>query len=210
MNNYIIHLEDLPDNLNFENNSLAIDTETIGLNIKRDRLCLVQLSSNDRNVHLVKFNNDSKYSAPNLKKMLESQDITKIFHYARFDMTVLKYYLNISVKNVFCTKISSYFARTYSSNHGLKTLCEELLNIKISKQQQSSYWGENNLSKEQVSYAASDVLYLHAIKEKLEKILIAEDRMNLAQECFNFLKTRVEMDIQGWEKIDIFSHNIYS
>lgn len=206
MSNYL-YFDDIPDDLVFSE-SVAVDTETMGLNLSRDRLCVVQLSDGNNNAYLVKFNKDSKYNSPNLKKMLEDDNLVKIFHYARFDMATLKYYLGIDIKNVFCTKIASYFARTYTGSHSLKAICDELLNVKISKQQQSSYWGSNTLSKEQKHYAASDVLYLHGLKLALEKILIAESRMDLAKKCFEFLSTRVEMDIRGWE-VDIFAHSIH-
>lgn len=199
-----IHKNDLPNNLNL-GKIIAIDTETMGLDYKRDPLCLVQISSGNEEVHLVQINRKT-FKADNLKKILEDNDIKKIFQFARFDLAVLNYYLKANINNVYCTKISSKIGRTYTDKHGLKDLCKELLNIELSKQMQSSDWGSETLTKQQVNYAASDVLYLHKIKEELDKILIRENRMELAEHCFKFLKHRVTLDLAGWNNQDIFAH----
>ncbi len=197
---------DLPNNLEFTN-SIAVDTETMGLKHQRDRLCLVQLSSGDGNAHLIQLGNDFGYKAENLKALMKNKKIVKIFHYARFDLGVIKKYLGIIPSNVYCTKIASKIARTYSDKHGLRELCKELLGIEISKQQQSSYWGAKNLSKNQLKYAANDVLHLHQIKNELEVILEKEKRSHLINKALNFLPFRVQLDLLGWENIDIFSHS---
>ena len=199
-----IHKNDLPNNLNL-GKIIAIDTETMGLDYKRDPLCLVQISSGNEEVHLVQINRKT-FKADNLKKILEDNDIKKIFQFARFDLAVLKYYLKADINNVYCTKIASKIGRTYTDKHGLKDLCKELLNIELSKQMQSSDWGSETLTEQQVNYAASDVLYLHKIKEELDKILIRENRMELAEHCFKFLKHRVTLDLAGWNNQDIFAH----
>lgn len=186
-------------------NEIAIDTETLGLNHTRDRLCLVQISAGDGNAHLVQFA-AGVYEAPNLKKALADKKILKIFHYARFDIGVMKKYLKVDVAPVYCTKIASRLTRTYTDKHGLKDLCSELTGKEISKQQQSSDWGAENLTQEQLNYAASDVLYLHEIKEKLNKMLKREKRQEIAQTCFDFLPTRVALDLAGWQDVDIFQH----
>ena len=199
-----IHKNDLPNNLNL-GKIIAIDTETMGLDYKRDPLCLVQISSGNEEVHLIQINRKT-FKADNLKKILEDNDIKKIFQFARFDLAVLNYYLKADINNVYCTKIASKISRTYTDKHGLKDLCKELLNIELSKQMQSSDWGSETLTEQQVNYAASDVLYLHKIKEELDKILIRENRMELAEHCFKFLKHRVTLDLAGWNNQDIFSH----
>ncbi|MEY4344141.1 MAG: hypothetical protein RI970_836 [Pseudomonadota bacterium] len=199
-----IHKNDLPNNLNL-GKIIAIDTETMGLDYKRDPLCLVQISSGNEEVHLIQINRKT-FKADNLKKILEDNDIKKIFQFARFDLAVLNYYLKADINNVYCTKIASKIGRTYTDKHGLKDLCKELLNIDLSKQMQSSDWGAENLTEQQVNYAASDVLYLHKIKEELDKILIRENRMELAEHCFKFLKHRVTLDLAGWNNQDIFAH----
>ena len=199
-----IHKNDLPNNLNL-GKIIAIDTETMGLDYKRDPLCLVQISSGNEEVHLIQINRKT-FKADNLKKILEDNDIKKIFQFARFDLAVLNYYLKANINNVYCTKISSKIGRTYTDKHGLKDLCKELLNIELSKQMQSSDWGSETLTEQQVNYAASDVLYLHKIKEELDKILIRENRMELAEHCFKFLKHRVTLDLAGWNNQDIFAH----
>jgi ribonuclease D len=199
-----IHKNDLPNNLNL-GKIIAIDTETMGLDYKRDPLCLVQISSGNEEVHLVQINRKT-FKADNLKKILEDNDIKKIFQFARFDLAVLNYYLQADINNVYCTKIASKIGRTYTDKHGLKDLCKELLNIELSKQMQSSDWGSETLTEQQVNYAASDVLYLHKIKEELDKILIRENRMELAEHCFKFLKHRVTLDLAGWNNQDIFAH----
>ena len=199
-----IHKNDLPNNFNL-GKIIAIDTETMGLDYKRDPLCLVQISSGNEEVHLVQINRKT-FKADNLKKILEDNDIKKIFQFARFDLAVLNCYLKADINNVYCTKIASKIGRTYTDKHGLKDLCKELLNIELSKQMQSSDWGSETLTEQQVNYAASDVLYLHKIKEELDKILIRENRMELAEHCFKFLKHRVTLDLAGWNNQDIFTH----
>ena len=202
--NYL-HKGDLPENLTFPS-IVAIDTETMGLNFTRDKLCLVQISFGDNNAHLVQVGGNIGYDAKNLKKLLKNKNIIKVFHYARFDVAMLKKYLGVLCKSIYCTKIASKLARTYTDRHGLKELCKELLNIEISKQQQSSDWGSSVLSKNQINYAANDVLYLHAIKEKLDYILERENRLQLANSLFKFIPTRVTLDLLGWHNSDLFSH----
>ena len=197
---------DLPNDLNFPA-IVAIDTETMGLSFERDRLCLVQVSFGDKNAHLVQVGGSLGYNAKNIKKLLRDKKILKIFHYARFDVAMLKKYMGVLCKTVYCTKIASKLARTYTDRHGLKELCKELLNVEISKQQQSSDWGKDVLSKNQINYAASDVLYLHDIKEKLDEILERENRIKLANSLFRFIPTRVDLDLSGWHDNDIFSHS---
>ena len=179
----------------------------MGLTFDRDRLCVVQVSFGDKNAHLVQVGGELGYEAKNLKKLLKDGKILKIFHYARFDVAVLKRYLGIMCKSIYCTKIASKLARTYTDRHGLKELCKEILNIEISKQQQSSDWGKSMLSKSQINYAANDVLYLHEIREKLDDILEREDRLKLAYTIFKFIPTRVSLDLLGWNNNDIFSHS---
>lgn len=199
-----VHIGDLPDNIDF-GKSVAIDSETLGLNPHRDRLCVVQLSSGDGNAHLVHFN-EPVYDAPNLKKLLADQSIEKLFHFARFDVAIIQKYLGVTCTPVYCTKIASKLVRTYTDSHGLKTLCKELINIDLSKQQQSSDWGKKELSPEQIEYAASDVLYLHQLQAILEEMLQREGRKEMAQACFDFLPTRAALDLGGWPEVDIFSH----
>ena len=185
---------------------VAIDTETLGLNPLRDRLCLLQLSNGDGNAHLVQFDG-TDYNAPNLKKILTDPDVTKIFHFARFDIAVIWHYLNALCTPVFCTKIASRLTRTYTDKHGLRDVCGELLGVEISKQQQQSDWGAEELTPEQKLYAASDVLYLHRLKEVLERRLAREDRAHLAQASFDYLPHRAELDLSGWDGQDIFAHS---
>ena len=199
-----LYKNDLDDGIVF-NGNVAIDTEAMGLDPARDRLCLIQIFDGETDCHMVQFENSNTQS-PNLIKLLNDKNIQKIFHYARFDMAALKHALKIDVKNVYCTKIASKIARTYTNNHGLKDLCKELLGVEISKKQQSSDWGNSNLSKEQIAYAANDVIYLHKIKNKLDKMLVREDRQLLVDACLSFLPTRVDLDLRGWEN-DIFSHS---
>ncbi len=203
--NYI-HKGDLPDSLNLPS-IIAVDTETMGLSFDRDRLCLVQVSFGDKNAHLVQLGGTLGYQANNLKKLLRNSKVTKIFHYARFDVAMLKKYLGVLCNSVYCTKIASKLARTYTDRHGLKELCKELLNVEISKQQQSSDWGKDIISKNQINYAANDVLYLHEIKQKLDEILERENRIKLAYSAFKFIPTRVQLDLAGWNNNDIFSHS---
>ena len=198
-----IYQNDLPDNISF-GYSIAIDTETTGLNLKRDRLCVIQISSGDGNAHLVQFEKNN-YSAPNLKKLLNDKKVLKIFHFARFDLAVLKQHLGLEVQNIYCTKIASKLVRTYSDAHGLKSLCKELINVELSKEQQSSDWASETISEKQIEYAAADVLYLHRLKEKLDEMLKREGRFKIADQCFQFLQTRRELDLSGFES-DIFSH----
>ena len=201
--NYTLYKSDLPENLKFSK-IIAIDTETMGLDFKRDRLCLVQISNGDNHAHLVQIIEGKKYS--NLIKLLKNDKIKKIFHFARFDIAAIQKNLNIYCENIYCTKIASKLTRTYTDKHGLKELCKELLNIDISKQQQSSDWGNTNLSDSQLKYAASDVLYLHDIKLKLDKLLKRENRELLAENIFKFLGTRSYLDLNGWDHPDIFDH----
>lgn len=199
-----IHRGDLPSDFSFPA-GVAIDTETLGLNPHRDRLCLVQLSSGDGTAHLVQFDGKD-YSAPRLKALLADPKILKIFHFARFDIAVLKQYLGVETTPIYCTKIASKLARTYTDRHGLKDLVGELLGIELSKQQQSSDWGAAKLSESQMSYAANDVLHLHALKAKLDAMLAREGRAELAQAAFGFLPTRARLDLAGFEEDDIFAH----
>ena len=185
---------------------LAIDTETMGLQFHRDRLCVLQMSNGDGDSSLVQFDN-TDYSAPNLKKLLLDENRGKIFHYARFDLAVIKKYLKIDLTNIFCTKIASKLVRTYTDRHGLKDLCKELLDLNISKQCQSSYWGADELSSDQKEYAAKDVIYLHSLRAILIERLIDLDRNKIAHELFDFLPTRANLDLIGWNNIDIFSHS---
>ena len=200
-----LHNGDLPDNLDF-GTSVAVDTETLGLNPHRDRLCLVQLSSGDGNAHLVQLAPDGFSKAKNLKALLSNDKVLKIFHFARFDLAVTYKYLGVRCAPVYCTKIAAKMTRTYTERNGLKDLCKELLGVEISKQQQTSDWGQATLTAEQQNYAAGDVLYLHQLKEKLDALLAREGRAALAQECYDFLPARAELDLLGWEDPDIFAH----
>ncbi len=195
---------DLPDGLDL-GPSVAIDCETMGLNPHRDRLCLVQMSSGDGNAHLVQIAKGQS-EAPNLVKMLTDPSVLKLFHFGRFDIAVLDHTFGALTAPVYCTKIASKMVRTFTDRHGLKNLCQELVDVDISKQQQSSDWGADTLNDAQKTYAASDVLYLHRIKDELDRRLAREGRTELAQACFDFLPTRARLDIAGWPEIDIFSH----
>jgi ribonuclease D len=195
---------DLPEGLDF-GTSIAVDTETLGLNPARDRLCLLQLTSGDNICHLVQFTGTS-YDAPNLKSVLDDERITKIFHYARFDLAVIERYLGVACTPVYCTKIASKLARTYTDRHGLRDLCRELLGVDMDKNQQSSDWGAENLTAAQKKYAAADVVYLHALRKKLDHMLAREARTGLADACFQFLPTRARLDDRGWSDLDVFSH----
>jgi len=201
-----IYQNDLPENHKLSNaKSVAIDAESLGLNyLGRDKLCLLQLCSGNDEVYLIQFDRNN-YRSPNLCKILENKNILKIAHFARFEIGILKHYLKVNVKNVYCTKIASKLSRTYSDKHGLFDITKELLNITLNKSQQSSDWGLKKLSEEQKKYAALDVFYLHRLKDKLDKMLERENRTNLAKECFDFLPTRVNLDLQSWDD-DIFSH----
>ena len=200
-----VYKGDLPVNLDL-GSVVAIDCETMGLNPKRDRLCVVQLSSGDGNAHLVQVNK-GQTSAPNLCRMLEDPNVLKLFHFGRFDIAAMFEAFGALTAPVYCTKIASRLIRTYTDRHGLKNLLQELLAIDISKQQQSSDWGAKRLSKAQIEYAASDVLYLHQLRESLNQMLIREGRMEVAQLCFDFLPTRAQLDLAGWPDIDIFAHS---
>lgn len=199
-----VHQGDLPDGLSFTG-SVAVDTETQGLNLGRDRLCLAQLSGGDGHCHLVQFPG-GKFDAPNLKALMADPGVTKIFHYARFDIAVISKYLGVDCQNVFCTKIASLLTRTYTDRHGLKDVCKELLDIELSKEQQSSDWAAETLSEEQIEYAAADVLHLNALRDRFADMLAREGRTELAAACFAFLETRVELDLAGWGDVDIFAH----
>ena len=203
MSNIIqLYKSDIPENLNL-GNTIAVDGEFMGLNVRRDPLCLIQISSGNSDAHIVQFDR-SKYNAPNLIKLLTDKNIKKIFHYARSDLAHIKYYLKTDVNNVECTKIQSKIARTFSDNHSLKTLIKEFINVDISKQFQTTDFG-GELSQGQLKYCANDVIYLHKINEELNKILIRENRMELYQECLKFLKTRVKLDLALFKE-DIWAH----
>jgi ribonuclease D len=209
MSNYQLFQNDLPlKSLKSFKGDITIDTETLGLNIKRDRLCLIQLrNESNKKVYLIKFDKDiSPANSKNIKSLLEDKSLTKIFHYARFDMAVLKENLNINVRNVFCTKIASKLTRTYSSKHGLKDLVKEILNIELDKTEQTSDWSQKNLTKQQIQYAMNDVIYLSDLKKNLEAKLVEAKRLKTFKSIMNFLDTRVELDLMGWENTDIFAH----
>ena len=210
MSNYQLFQNDLPkQSLKSFKGDITIDTETLGLNIKRDRLCLIQLrNESNKKVYLIKFDkNISPANSKNIKSLFEDKSLTKIFHYARFDMAVLKENLNINVKNVFCTKIASKLTRTYSSKHGLKDLAKEILNVELDKTEQTSDWSQKKLTKQQIQYAMNDVIYLSDLKKNLESKLIELKRLKTFKSIMNFLDTRVELDLMGWENTDIFAHN---
>ncbi len=199
-----LHKGDLPDGLSFPN-GVAVDSETLGLNPLRDRLCLVQLSGGDGTAHLVQFDG-SDYSAPRLKALLTDQSVLKVFHFARFDVAVMRHYLNVVTTPIYCTKIASKLVRTYTDRHGLKDLVLELAGIELSKQQQSSDWAASELTQQQLAYAASDVLYLHGLKSKLDAMLARQERSHMAQAAFDYLPARAELDLSGFGEMDIFSH----
>jgi ribonuclease D len=211
MTNATIHLHrhDLPDGLDL-GRSVAVDTETMGLDPRRDRLCLVQLSAGDGHAHLVQIVPTALggrgYDCPNLARLLADPATVKLMHFARFDVAVLQQALGITVAPVRCTKIAAKLVRTFTDRHGLKDLCRELLGVEISKQQQTSDWGAPDLSAEQLAYAASDVLHLHALWARLEALLVREGRLELAESCYDFLPTRARLDLLGWEDPDIFAH----
>ena len=209
MSNYQLFQNDLPlQSLKSFKGDITIDTETLGLNIKRDRLCLIQLrNESNKKVYLIKFDKDiSPANSKNIKSLLEDKSLTKIFHYARFDMAVLKENLKINVRNVFCTKIASKLTRTYSSKHGLKDLVKEILNIELDKTEQTSDWSQKKLTKQQIQYAMNDVIYLSDLKKNLEAKLLEAKRLKTFKSIMNFLDTRVELDLMGWENTDIFAH----
>ena len=200
------HKNDLPDLASYEVEAIAIDTETLGLNPHRDRLCVVQMSSGNGNADVIQIAAGQK-EAPNLTRLLGDPRIVKIFHYGRFDIAVLYHAFGIMPKPVFCTKIASRLTRTYTDRHGLKDICSELLGVNLSKAQQSSDWAAETLSQEQIDYAASDVLYLHQLREKLIGRLMRENRLAEAEACFRFLPTRAKLDLMGWAEQDIFAHS---
>jgi ribonuclease D len=199
-----LHKGDLPAGLDL-GPLVAVDTETLGLKPLRDRLCLVQLCGGGSDVHAVQFDG-ANWSAPRLTAMLSDPGTTKIFHYARFDLATLQHYLGVMTEPIWCTKIASKLARTYTDRHGLKDLCAELLGVELSKQQQSSDWGAANLTQQQLAYAASDVLHLHELKSRLEGMLAREGRSAAAEACFKFLPHRARLDLAGFDEVDIFSH----
>lgn len=201
------HEEDLPGDVAFADGPIAVDTEAMGLIPGRDRLCLVQLSDGKGDEHLVRFKNGSDYAAPNLKALLNDSSRLKLYHFARFDVGIIQAYLGVTAAPLYCTRTASRLVRTYTDRHGLKDLVKELLGIEISKQQQTSDWGADELSDAQREYAASDVRYLHQLKEKLDERLEREDRVALAQACFDFLPARALLDIAGWAEQDIFAHD---
>ena len=209
MSNYQLFQNDLPlQSLKSFKGDITIDTETLGLNVKRDRLCLIQLrNESNKKVYLIQFDqNISSANSKNIKSLMEDNSLTKIFHYARFDMAVLKENLNINVKNIFCTKIASKLTRTYSSRHGLKDLVKEILNIELDKTEQTSDWSQKKLTKQQIQYAMNDVLYLSDLKKNLESKLLETKRLKTFKSIMSFLETRVELDLMGWENTDIFAH----
>ena len=199
-----LHKNDLPDGVSF-GPSVAIDTETMGLYPHRDRLCLVQLSAGDNACHIVQFE-PGAYAAPNLKRLLTDETVLKLFHFARFDIAAMRQYLGVLTKPIYCTRTASKLVRTYTDKHGLKDLVRELLNVDLSKDQQSSDWGAAELTEKQMAYAANDVAYLHRLKEALDAMLAREARTALAQACFDFLPARAELDLGGWADLDIFAH----
>ena len=203
MTNYLYN-RDLPDNLNL-GSIIAVDTETMGLNPSRDRLCLVQISSGNGDAHLVQISKD-QILAPNLCKILSNPDVLKIFHFGRFDIAVIFIRFNVLCNSVYCTKIASKLVRTFTERHGLKNILQDLISVDVSKQQQSSDWGRPVLTQSQIDYAASDVLYLHKLKHELDIRLSRENRTDIAQACFEFLPRRAQLDILGWPNHDIFAH----
>jgi len=202
-----LHEEDLPADVRFADGPIAVDTEAMGLMPGRDRLCVVQLSDGKGDEHLVRFKRGSDYAAPNLKALLSDPERLKLYHFARFDLGIMQAYLGIVAAPVYCTRTASRLVRTYTDRHGLKDLIKELLNVDVSKQQQTSDWGAPELTDAQRDYAASDVRYLHALKEKLDARLDREDRTDLAEACFDFLPARALLDIAGWAEQDIFAHD---
>jgi ribonuclease D len=201
-----LHIGDLPAGLFAEADSVAIDSETMGLRLGRDPLCVVQISDGKGDAHLVQLNRGD-YDAPNLKALLTNPDVVKIFHFGRFDIAMFHLHLGVVTAPVYCTKIASKLARTYTDRHGLKDVSRELLGVDMSKAQQSSDWGAAKLSADQLAYAASDVLHLHALRRRLDEMLVREGRDGLARACFDFLPHRALLDVRGWEEVDIFSHS---
>ncbi len=200
-----LHLGDLPDGLDL-GPIVAVDSETMGLRYRRDPLCVVQLSSGNGDAHVVRLNRPD-YDCPNLKRLLTDPTVLKLFHYARFDVAMFQLYLGLDTAPIYCTKIASKLARTYTDRHGLKDVARELAGVELSKAQQSSDWGAADLTKDQLAYAASDVLYLHRIRDHLDEMLAREGRTGLAQACFNFVSTRSALDLAGWDEMDVFAHS---
>jgi ribonuclease D len=200
-----LHRGDLPADLSFPD-GVAVDTETMGLRLRRDPLCVVQLSAGDGDAHVVQLDR-ATYDAPNLKALLASPAIVKIFHFGRFDLSMIQLHLGVTCAPVYCTKIASRLARTYTDRHGLKDLTKEVLGIDLKKEQQSSDWGSDSLSDAQLAYAASDVLHLHELRRKLNAMLEREGRLALAEACFEFLPHRAALDLAGWDEVDIFAHS---
>ena len=198
-----LHQGDLPKDINL-GKIVAVDTEAMGLNPARDRLCLVQLSDGKGDAHLVQVGGD--YDCPNLRALLTDKSILKIFHFARFDVAIMKAYLDVEVAPIYCTRTASRLARTYTDRHGLRDCCRELLGVELNKQQQTSDWGAKTLTNEQKEYAASDVLHLHALMAKFDEMLARENRTALAKKCFEFISVRAQLDLEGWAGIDIFEH----
>jgi ribonuclease D len=199
-----LHRGDLPDGIGFAS-AVAIDTEAMGLNPHRDRLCVIQLSGGDGDAHLVQFAAGC-YDAPNLKRLFADPAVTKLFHFARFDIAIIYHYLEVMPQPLYCTKIASRLVRTFTDRHGLRDLCKDLLGVDLKKEQQSSDWGAAALTEEQQRYAASDVLYLHALRARLDEMLARERRTGLARSCFDFLPARALLDLAGWAEQDIFAH----
>lgn len=200
-----LYISDLPNGLNL-GNSVAIDCETMGLNPHRDRLCVVQLSNGDGDAHIIQVR-PGQTEAPNLCALLKNPQVTKLFHFGRFDIAAMLNTFGIVTTPVYCTKIASRLIRTYTDRHGLKNLLQEMLGVDVSKQQQSSDWGADNLTDAKLDYAASDVLYLHRLRDELNKRLLREGRMEMAQACFDFLPMRAQLDLSGWPETDIFAHS---
>ncbi|HTH18061.1 MAG TPA: ribonuclease D [Magnetospirillum sp.] len=198
------HVGDLPADLDL-GRLVAVDSETMGLSLVRDRLCVVQLSAGDGNAHVVHFPTPD-YDAPNLKRLLSDPQVTKLFHFARFDVAIIRRHLGVVCQPVWCTKLASKLTRTNTDRHGLKDLCRDLIGVDLSKQQQTSDWGASELTADQLAYAASDVLYLHQLKAKLDGLLDREGRREVAEACFRFLPARAELDLLDWADVDIFSH----
>ena len=201
-----LHEGDLPDGLFAGVTSVAIDSETMGLRLGRDPLCVVQISAGDGNAHVVRLSRPD-YDCPNLKALLTDPNVTKLFHFGRFDIAMFQLHLGVTTSPVYCTKIASKLARTYTDRHGLKDVTRELIGVDLSKAQQSSDWGSPTLSPEQLAYAASDVLYLHALRVRLDAMLVREGRMELAKAAFAYLPHRAILDLAGWEEVDIFAHS---
>ncbi|WP_298123909.1 ribonuclease D [Brevundimonas sp.] len=199
------HQGDLPDDLDL-GPVVAVDSETLGLRFRRDPLCVVQLSAGDGDAHVVRLNRPA-YDCPNLKRVLADREVMKIFHFGRFDVAMFRLHLGVETAPLFCTKIASKLARTYTDRHGLKDVVRELAGVDLSKAQQSSDWGADELTPEQLAYAASDVLHLHVVRERLIAMLEREGRMDLAQACFDFLNVRARLDLEGWDEIDVFAHS---